>query len=118
MFEYVLGIIASVIGAVLVAAVKKFSKNFSDFIVEQREHNKLSNEFQQSMQRAEINRYFRIVVEKGEPISTEEMTHLSKCYEAYHNSGGNDVGTLMYDRIKEHVILVTTAETKSRESEK
>ena len=114
MAEWILGIVATIVGAVLVAVIKGFSKKFSDFVFEQREHNKLSNEFQQSMQRAEINRYFRIVVEEGKPISTEEMTHLSKCYDAYHNSGGNDVGTLMYERIKEHVILTTkAAETKN-----
>lgn len=60
-----------------------------------------------SQQRAEIVRYFRIVVENGDPITMEEMEHLDACYNAYHANGGNGTGTLMYEKIKEHVHLVT-----------
>lgn len=72
--------------------------------------NDASRDFERSMQRAEIIRYFRIVVEQGHPITTEELSHLESCYQAYHNAGGNGTGTVMYNRVMEHVKIVTTAQ--------
>ena len=107
MVSWILGIVASVLSALVIVILRKLSKNLSEFITEQRAQNKRNNEFQRSMQRAEINRYFRIVVEQGNPISPEELTHLQSCYQAYHGNGGNGVGTIMYERICEHAKLVT-----------
>ena len=107
MGAYILGILASVLSALVVFLIKKLSDNFAKFVTEQRAQNQRNNEFQRSMQRAEINRYFRIVVEQGSPISPEELKHVTKCYEAYHDNGGNGVGTIMYERICEHSRLVT-----------
>ena len=64
-------------------------------------------EFRRSMQRAEIIRYFRIVVEQGNPITTEELSHVNAAYESYHGDGGNGTGTIMYEKIMEHVKLIT-----------
>ena len=107
MGAWILGIIASVLSAIIVVILRKFGKDLSDFITEQKAQNVKNNEFQRSMQRAEIIRYFRIVVEQGQPISPEELEHLNKCYDAYHGNGGNGVGTIMYERICERVKLVT-----------
>ena len=106
-FVWILGILASILSAVIVVVLRNLSKTLSNFINEQREQNKLDNEFRRSMQRAEINRYFRIVVEQGNPVSPEELTHLENCYKAYHKNGGNGVGTIMYQRICEYAKLVT-----------
>ena len=72
-----------------------------------RASNKATRAFERSMQRAELNRYFRIVVEQGNAISPEELSHLESCYKAYHENGGNGVGTLMFERICEYARLVT-----------
>ena len=77
------------------------------FVKEQREVNERNKQFERSMQRAEIMRYFRIVVEQGNPVGPEELNHLEACYDAYHANGGNGTGTLMYNRIMEHVKIVT-----------
>jgi len=81
------------------------------FIKEQRKANEANKMFIRSMQRAEIVRYFRIVVEQGIPITPAEMEHVDRCYESYHESGGNGVGTIMYEKIIEHLRLTTTATT-------
>ena len=107
MAAYILGILASILSGVVVFLLKKLSDSFTKFMTEQKAQNKRNNEFYRSMQRAEINRYFRIVVEQGYPVSPEELTHLEKCYQAYHENGGNGVGTIMYERICEHAKLVT-----------
>jgi len=107
MVAWILGIVASVSGAIIVFFLTKLSNKLGKFMEEQREQNAKNNEFYRSMQRAEINRYFRIVVEQNKPISPEELAHLEKCYEAYHANGGNGVGTIMYQRICEYAKLVT-----------
>jgi len=107
MAAYILGILASVLSAVVLAILKKVSDSLSGFIAEQKAQNKRNNEFQRSMQRAELNRYFRIVVEQGNPVSPEELSHVTSCYNAYHENGGNGVGTIMYERICEYAKLVT-----------
>jgi len=107
MAAYILGIIASVLSALIVVILKNVSKELADFITEQKAQNKRNNEFQRSMQRAEINRYFRIVVEQGNSISPEELAHVTRCYDAYHANGGNGVGTIMYERICEYSNIVT-----------
>lgn len=80
------------------------------FAKRQKAANAASREFERSMQRAEIIRYFRIVVEQGNPITPEELSHLEACYQAYHNAGGNGTGTIMYNRVLEHVKIVTTVQ--------
>jgi len=57
-------------------------------------------------------RYFRIVVEQGNPITPTEMEHIDSCYESYHENGGNGTGTIMYEKIKEYLRLITTATTE------
>ena len=79
------------------------------FIKEQREVNEKHKQFICSMQLAEMTRYFRIVVEQRNPVSVEEMQHLQSCYEAYHGGGNNGVGTLMYEKIRDHAIIKTGA---------
>ena len=81
------------------------------FVKEQRKANKLNADSIRSMQRSEITRYFRLIVEEGKPVTVEEMEHLEKCYTAYHDNGGNGTATLMYERIKEHAIIVTRVDT-------
>lgn len=77
---------------------------------QQKEANSRTRDFEKSMQRAEIIRYFRIVVEQGKPISPEELNHLDSCYKAYHALGGNGTGTVMYNKIMENVKIVTSIE--------
>ena len=110
--EWILGILASVLGTLMVTSLLYLVKKLNTFAKEQRASNERTRRFERSMQRAEINRYFRIVVEQGNPISPEELSHLESCYKAYHEDGGNGVGTLMWERIYEHVKLVTTVDEK------
>ena len=77
-----------------------------------READKRNREFEMSMQWAEIVRAFQRHVEDGKPISLEEMEHLDKCYEAYHASGGNSTGTLLYERIKTHAKIITKVDAE------
>lgn len=105
--ETVLSILASVISGIVLAALLGIWRILHSFVKEQREQNTAQRQFMRSQQRAELVRYFRIVVENSEPITMEEMEHLDACYNAYHANGGNGTGTLMYERIKEHVHLVT-----------
>ncbi len=102
-----ISVFESVLSGVMLAAVIGIWAMLRKFIKEQRGVNEANRAFTRSMQRAEISRYFRLVVEEGKPISTEEMSHLAACYEAYHSGGGNDTGTLMYERIRQHARLVT-----------
>lgn len=100
-------VISDVISGVTLAALLGVAAVVRGIAREQRESIKATREFERSMQRAEINRYFRIVVEQGLPVSPEELTHLESCYEAYHAHGGNGTGTLMYERIREHARIET-----------
>ena len=105
--EWLFGVLGTVLSGITVAAIGIIGKMLMTFIKEQRSENERSKQFERSMQRAEIIRYFRIVVEQGMPISPEELSHLESCYEAYHENGGNGVGTLMYERVREHAKLIT-----------
>ena len=112
--EWFFGVVATVLSSVTVLAIGALGKMLTGFVREQRGVNEANAAFQRSMQRAEIMRYFRIVVEQGNPISPEELTHLESCYKAYHDNGGNGVGTLMYERICEHARLVTQVKSEER----
>lgn len=105
--EWFFGVLATVLSAVTVGAIGVLGKMLLAFVKEQREVNERTRQFERSMQRAELNRYFRIVVEQGNPISPEELAHVQSCYDAYTANGGNGVGAIMYERICEHVKLVT-----------
>lgn len=94
----------------MVATTKKQTEELRLAKEQREESERLASEFRRSMQRAEIIRFFRIVVEQGKPITTEELSHLESCYESYHNDGGNGTGTVMYNKIQEHVKLVTSIE--------
>ena len=112
-----ISVFESVIGGVTLAAILGMWAMLLRFIKEQRKVNETNKMFIRSMQRAEIVRYFRIVVEQGNPITPTEMEHITSCYEAYHENGGNGTGTLMFNRISEYVRLMTiAASTEKRES--
>src|SRR5574344_1124235 len=103
-------LIAAMVGTLwrfMVATTKKQTEELRLSKKEREESEKLASEFRRSMQRAEIIRYFRIVVEQGKPISTEELSHLNSCYDSYHNDGGNGTGTVMYNKIIDNVKIVT-----------
>ena len=115
--EWFFGVLATVLSSVTVLAIGALGKMLTSFVREQRAVNESNTMFQRSMQRAEIMRYFRIVVEQGNPISPEELTHVESCYKAYHDNGGNGVGTLMYERICEHARLVTQVQADNKPQE-
>lgn len=97
------GVLTTLIGALLLAMFRRLTR----FERDQRAANRLNAESIQSMQRAELMRMFERVVEDGKPVTVEEMEHATACYNAYHASGGNGTGTLLFERIKEHAIIVT-----------
>ncbi len=113
----VIGVIGSVVSGLLLAAVLWMVRTLNGFIREQREENEANKKFIRSMQRAEIIRYFRIVVEQGNPITPEELSHLTECYESYHGTGGNGSGTVMFNKVLDHVRIVTTADGRIDEPE-
>lgn len=106
-WQWFFGVLGTILSGMALAAMGFMGTMLMSFINEQRKANETTAKFQRSMQRSEINSYFRIVVEEGKPISPEELQHLESCYLAYHENGGNGVGTLMYERIMEHAKLVT-----------
>jgi hypothetical protein len=106
-FIFQMNMLESVVNLLLAAMVSGLWAYLARFVKEQRKANKLNEVSIRSMQRSEITRYFRMVVEEGKPVTVEEMEHLERCYNAYHEAGGNGTATLMYDRIKEHAIIVT-----------
>lgn len=107
--EFQISLFEAIVTSVLTAGMVSMFVMIWRFIKEQREVNKANRRFIRSMQRAEIIRYFRIVVEQGNPITPEELEHLHDCYKAYHDSGGNGSGTFMYEKIIAHARLITTA---------
>jgi len=109
MLAFEISVFETVTGGVALAAILGMWAMIRKFIKEQRKANEANRMFIRSMQRAEIVRYFRIVVEQGNPITPAEMEHIDSCYESYHENGGNGTGTIMYEKIKEHVRLITTA---------
>ena len=112
MFEQIIqmNVLENVVNLVLAAMISGLWAYLARFVKEQREANKRNAESIRSMQRAEITRYFRLIVEEGKPVSVEEMEHLEKCYNAYHDNGGNGTATLMYERIKQNAVIVTRVE--------
>ena len=113
MFEQIIqmNVLENVVNLVLAAMISGLWAYLAKFVKEQREANKRNAESIRSMQRAEITRYFRLIVEERKPVSVEEMEHLESCYKAYHANGGNGTATLMYERIREHAIIVTRVDT-------
>lgn len=105
--EMALTILISVISGLSLAGLVGIFKVLRDFVKEQRAANERNDEFRHSMQRAEIARTFRLVVEEGKPVTREELEHLEATYRAYTGDGQNGVGTLMYERIKDNAIIVT-----------
>ena len=99
-------VVSAAIGSALLALFRKLNK----FMAEQREANRLNSESIRSMQRDAILRMYQSVVEEGKPITVEELDHLKKCYNSYHNNGGNGTGTYMYGKIIERAVMVTKAE--------
>lgn len=77
------------------------------FVGEQRRVNAANELANRSMQRDVLYRYFAKVVERGEHVTPEEYKHLEDCYEAYHSNGGNGAGTLMFERVKQNVVIDT-----------
>ena len=110
--EILLSVIASVLSGVVLAALLAIWGILRRFVKEQMAQNEAQRQFMRSQQRAEIVRYFRIVVEQGKPITLEEMEHLDACYDAYHKNGGNGTGTLLYERVKEYAVVVTQFDAK------
>ena len=101
--EIVSIILTSIIGIVLTGLAKQFTM----FVKEQRKVNEANELANRSMQRDVIFRYFRIVVEQGQAVTPEEYEHIARCYKAYSANGGNDTGTLMWNKIQEHVTIDT-----------
>ena len=104
---YQMNLAETIVNGILVLMIGALWGYLSKFVKEQREANKRNAMSIRSMQRSELTRYFRMVVEDKKPISMEEMTHVEACYKAYHANGGNGTGTLMYERIKECAHIVT-----------
>lgn len=101
--EIVSIILTSVIGIVLTGLARQFTL----FVKEQRRVNEANEMANRSVQRDVIFRYFRIIVEQQQPVTPEEYEHISRCYKAYAANGGNDTGTLMWEKIQENVKLDT-----------
>lgn len=102
-----MNMVETIIDLLLTTIISGLWVYLARFVKEQRKANKLNEASIRSMQRSEIMRYFRMIVEDGKPVTVEELDHLDKCYNAYHESGGNGTATLMYERIKQHAIIVT-----------
>lgn len=77
------------------------------FAKEQRRVNEANALANRSMQRDVLYRYFAKVVERGEHVTPEEYSHLEDCWEAYEASGGNGAGTVMFEKIRQSVVIDT-----------
>ena len=104
---YQMNLAENIINVLLAAMIGALWSYLAKFVKEQREANSRNAESLKSMQRAELTRYFRMVIEERKPVSVEEMQHLEKCYEAYRANGGDGTGALMYERIRENAVIVT-----------
>ena len=104
-----LAIIEGVLTCVVGAGVLAVARMLSGFAKRQRVSDELMRESLRSMQRAELLRMFQRVVEDGKPVTVEELEHDEACYKAYHDIGGNDVGSWLYQQIKDHAFVVTKA---------
>lgn len=105
-----MNVFEAVVNVILAAMIGALWNYLAKFVREQREANFRNAESIKSMQRAELTRYFRMVVEERKPVSVEEMEHLEKCYEAYRANGGDGTGALMYERIQKCAVIVTKVE--------
>lgn len=104
---YQMNLAENIINVLLAAMIGALWSYLAKFVKEQREANSRNAESLKSMQRAELTRYFRMVIEERKPVSVEEMQHLEKCYEAYRANGGDGTGALMYERIRKYAVIVT-----------
>lgn len=104
---YQMNLAENIINVLLAAMIGALWSYLAKFVKEQREANSRNAESLKSMQRAELTRYFRMVIEERKPVSMEEMQHLEKCYEAYRANGGDGTGALMYERIRKYAVIVT-----------
>ena len=102
-----MNMVETVINVLLTAMIGGLWAYLVRFVKEQRKANSRNAESLKSMQRAELTRYFRMVIEERKPVSMEEMQHLEKCYEAYRANGGDGTGALMYERIRKYAVIVT-----------
>ena len=93
--------------AIITCVIGVLVKKVVDLAKGMREADDRNRAFEVSMQRAEIIHAFQRHVEDGNPMSLEEAAHLDACYQAYHAAGGNNVGTLLYEKIKENAKIVT-----------
>lgn len=104
---YQMNLAENIVNLLLAAMIGALWSYLAKFVKEQREANSRNAESLKSMQRAELTRYFRMVIEERKPVSVEEMQHLEKCYEAYRSNGGDGTGALMYERIRKYAVIVT-----------
>ena len=105
--DFTIDVINLVVTGVLGFCVSGLMAYLVKFVREQREANLKNAIANISMQRDVLYRYFRIVVEQGVHITPEEFEHVAQCYSAYHQNGGNEMGTMMWERIKEHAVIDT-----------
>ncbi len=54
-----------------------------------------------SLLRCELVRSHRDHCIRGDPMSIEDREYVARTYEAYHELGGNGVGTLLYEELME-----------------
>ena len=101
-----------ILDAVITAVVIPLLKRVMDLSKEMRDADKRNRAFEMSMQREEIIHAFQRHVEDGKPITIEEMEHLDKCYDAYKANGGNDVGDIMYEKVRQFARLVTKVDER------
>lgn len=102
-----LELISIVLNAVIGGVVAGLFASFRSFAKEQREVNHANALANRSMQRDVLYRYFHKVVELGEPLTPEEYKHVNDCWNAYHASGNNGSGDLMWDKIREYAQIET-----------
>lgn len=107
-----ISVFEGVLSGLILAAIIGLWAIMRRFVKDQRAVNEANRNFIRSQQRAEIVRYFRIVVEQGQPITIEEMDHITSCYASYSANGGNGTGKLMYERIQEFACIATCAPKK------
>ena len=97
------GVLTTLVGAGVLALFRRLTR----FETAQREANALNAKSIRSIQSAELMRMFERVVEDGKPVTIEELEHVESCYRAYHASGGNGTGTMLYERILDNAYVVT-----------
>lgn len=83
----------------VIAVLSWFLKLLKDQLAEEKQKNEAIADGMQSLLRESIvNNYNKWCVERGYcPIYAKES--MKKVYKAYHNLGGNDVATDLYDKL-------------------